>query len=82
MATLHVRNFPDELYRQTRMIAASRGITPSRLIIELMQAAVERNADHERHAIAMAEIRRRFARRPRSSASGAELVRSARDERE
>jgi hypothetical protein len=82
MAVLHVRNVPDELYRQAQAIAASRGVTLSSLIIEFMQEAAERETARKRHVKAMTEIRRNLAKRPRCTTSGADLVRLVRDERE
>ena len=82
MAVLHVRNIPDSLYRRAQAIAEARGATLSSLVLELIQEAATRDIDHKRHAKAVAQIRKNLTRRRRSRASGAELVRASREDRE
>lgn len=49
MATLYVRNFPDDLYEWLRATAKERGISISKLVIELVEKALrEREAEEER----------------------------------
>ena len=51
MATLYVRNFPDDLHQRLKARAAERGITLSQLVIELLEKALrmeeaERKQNH------------------------------------
>ena len=78
MAVLHVRNIPDDIYKQAQELAESQGTTLSSFIIELMREAATHEMERARHEKAVLRIRRNLARRPRTSASGADLVHAAR----
>lgn len=84
MAVLHVRHIPDKLYRQVQRIAEAQGKTLSDLVISLLEERANREADRRRHARAMAQVRRNLAHRskPKGVLTGAELVHSARAERD
>ena len=48
MATLYIRNFPDDLYERLKKTAKERGISLSALVIELVEKALRLEEDEKR----------------------------------
>jgi len=59
MATLHVRNIPDELYAQIQSFAAERNRSLSAEVVELLQNALEQEKIRRKQGKLLADIRRR-----------------------
>jgi len=49
MATLYIRNFPDDLYEMVRELARNDGVSISAKVIELITKAVEQ-IEHKRRS--------------------------------
>lgn len=65
MATLHVRNIPDELYAQIHQFAASNSQSLSAEIVDLLTQAVQERALRANQKRVLASLRRRrFVPRP------------------
>lgn len=59
MATLHVRNIPDEIYSKIQSLAAERNRSISAEVVNLLQRALEQEQTRREQAKLLADIRRR-----------------------
>lgn len=82
MAVLHVRNVPDTLYARAQTLAAARGETLSAMVVDLLQAAADREAAAERHMQAIRRLRRQMTARKTREVSAADLLAETRNEAE
>ena len=81
MATLHVRNVPDDLYQRLKRLADERHRSLSAEVIELLEAGVatrDRAARMEEALARLAEVRRQLPAVPAGYA--ADLIRESRGE--
>jgi len=62
MATLYVRNFPEELYKAVRELAGEENQSISNEVIHLVSDAVERTQRQRRRLEAMERIAQRWSR--------------------
>lgn len=80
MATLHVRNIPDEIYSKIQSLAAERNRSISAEVVNLLQRALEQEQIRREQAKLLADIRRRRnAHRPKRK--GFDSVRMLREDR-
>jgi len=64
MATLYVRNFPDELYEKVKALAAERRRSMAAEVIMLMDRAIQSESPVDRHLQALERIAERRRRNP------------------
>ena len=79
MATLHVRNVPDELYERLKRLAGERHRSLSAEVLDLLEAGVasrDRATKMTEALERLAEVRRRLPPVPRGYA--ADLIRESR----
>ena len=81
MATLHVRNVPDDVYEALRRRAEDRGTSISAEAVDLLGSALERSERKRAARELLDELRGDALRVPPGTPSPAELVRADRDAR-
>lgn len=59
MATLHVRNIPDDVYAQIQTLAQTQNRSLSAQIVVLLQTALEQEQVRQKQTKLVAELRRR-----------------------
>jgi plasmid stability protein len=59
VATLHVRNIPDDIYSQLQVLAQTRNRSLSAEVILLLQEALTREQARQKQVKLLADIRRR-----------------------
>jgi plasmid stability protein len=65
MTTLHISNLPESLYTRIKQIAHSRRRTIDEEVVDLLEQAVQLNADRRTQAEILSDIRsRRFTYAP------------------
>ena len=80
MATLHVRNIPDDMYSKIQALAIERNRSLSAEVVNLLQRALEQENIRREQAKLLTEIRRRRnAYRPKQK--GFDSVRMLREDR-
>lgn len=83
MATLHVRNVPDELYDRLKSMAAEDHRSLSAEIIDLLQQAAAAGSRRSRTLAALDALHRiALENGPQPAGLAAELIREVRDESE
>ncbi len=78
MATLHVRNVPDAVYRALRQRAASRAVSIGAETVRLLEQGLR--LDHADLRVLYRDVAR-ARERPTKTRSGAALIRADRDAR-
>jgi len=81
MATLYVRNFPDELYEAVQELAEDADVSIRAEVIELVTDAVARQQQMRRRREAMARIKSRYHRFT-APADGKDTLAMLREDRE
>lgn len=79
MATLHVRNIPDELHARLLELAASRNLSLSAEVARLLEQALEEEALRVSSRTVLAEMRRRRFTPPRNAPESVTLLREDRN---
>lgn len=79
MATLHVRNIPDDLYEGLRRLADDQGRSISEQVIEILRTMLRHDRQQVRKL--MAELVRERPRLRRGAPAAADLIRQDRDSR-
>ena len=79
MATLHVRNIPDELHARLLELAASRNLSLSAEVARLLEQALEEEALRASSRTVLAEMRRRRFTPPRNAPESVSLLREDRN---
>lgn len=79
MATLHVRNIPDDLYARLQEIAASEKISLSAEVARLLEQALEEEQVRMSSRNVLAEMRRRRFTPPRNAPESIMLLREDRN---
>ena len=83
MATLHVRNVPDDLYERLKALAEEHHRSLSAEVIDLLQGAATLDSRRKQTLAALAELHQiALANGPQPEGLAAELIREVRDERE
>jgi plasmid stability protein len=83
MATLHVRNVPDELYKRLRSLAEEDHRSLSAEVIDLLQEAAVAGSRRSRTLAALDALHRiALENGPQPEGLAAELIREGRDESE
>jgi plasmid stability protein len=83
MATLHVRNVPDELYERLKSLAEEDHRSLSAEVIDLLQEAAAAGSRRSRTLAALAALHRIAVENgPQPDGLAADLIREGRDERE
>ncbi|MBV9387571.1 MAG: hypothetical protein JOZ78_14220 [Chroococcidiopsidaceae cyanobacterium CP_BM_ER_R8_30] len=59
MATLHVRNVPDDLYARLKQLASAQNRSISAQAVSLLEEALESQSQRQNQSEILAEIRRR-----------------------
>lgn len=67
MPILHVRNVPDDLYARVQRLAGAKKRSLSAQVVQLLEQAVQAEADRQSQAKILAGIRRRRASAARKS---------------
>jgi plasmid stability protein len=79
VATLHVRNIPDELYEGLRRLADDQGRSISEQVIEILRTMLRHDRQQARKL--MAELVRERPRLRPGAPAAADLIRQDRDSR-
>jgi len=79
MATLHVRNIPDELHARLLELAAARNLSLSAEVARLLEQALEEEALRASRRNMLAEMRRRRFTPPANAPVSIELLREDRN---
>ena len=79
MATLHVRNIPDELHARLQELAASRNLSLSAEVARLLEHALEEEALRVSSRNVLAEMRRRRFTPPEDAPGSNQLLREDRN---
>jgi len=79
MATLHVRNVPDDLYARLQELAVARQRSLSAQVITLLEQALTNDERQQQQAKLLAGIRRRRYVPPAGSPDSMALLREDRD---
>ena len=79
MATLHVRNIPDELHARLLELAASRNLSLSAEVARLLEQALEEEALRVSSRTVLAEMRRRRFTPPSNAPESVTLLREDRN---
>ena len=79
MPTLHVRNVPEDLYRQIQKLAEARSRSLSAQVVAMLTQAFEDEQNREVRAGTLASIRRRRFSVPGKAPSSLELLREDRN---
>jgi antitoxin FitA len=82
MATLYVREIPDQLYLQAQKIAAAQGRSLSAYVLTVLEQAVEDEKIRRARSKALANIRRRRRALPIEAPDSVTLLRQIRGENE
>lgn len=81
MATLYVREIPEDIYQAAKDIAAERNLSMNAYITALLNEAVEREAQRARAKQAIENIRRNRIKLPKGAPDPVQIIREARDSR-
>ena len=79
MATVHVRNVPDDLYERIQELASDSNRSISAQVVTLLDEAVQSHENRLGQREILARIRRRRFVPPASAPSSLELLREDRD---
>lgn len=79
MATLHVRNVPDDLYEKVRQWAKNERRSLSAEVIAILERATENEELRARRARILEEIRRERFTPPPGTPTAEEMIREDRD---
>ena len=79
MATLHVRNIPEELYAEVQQLAAAESRSVSAEIVSLLAQAVEERRRRANHIRALDSLRRRRFTPPAGTPDAMQLLREDRE---
>jgi len=79
MPTLHVRNVPEDLYRQIQKLAEARSRSLSAQVVAMLTQALEDEQNREVRAGTLPSIRRRRFSVPGKAPSSLELLREDRN---
>jgi antitoxin FitA len=82
MATLYVREIPDQVYLQAQKIAATQGRSLSAYVLTVLEQAVEDEKIRRVRSKALANIRRRRRTLPAEAPDSVTLLRQIRGENE
>ena len=82
MAVLHVREIPDQLYRQVQKMAQAQGRSLSAEVIAILEAAVQQQESRARFARMMEDIGRDIWTPPPGMPDAAALVHELREEQD
>jgi plasmid stability protein len=80
MATLYVRDIPDEMYQTAQAIAAERQVSLNAYITSLLQEAISREQARTATKNALQGLRHRRRKLPPKAPDAVELVRHLRSE--
>jgi hypothetical protein len=78
MATLNVRDIPNDLYQEAKQIAQAQGRSLSAYVLMVLAQAVEDEQKRRTRAQTLANIRRRRRALPASAPESAALLRQLR----
>lgn len=79
MATLYVRDIPEDVYQAAKTIAAEREISLNAYITALLIEAVEREAQRTKAKQAMENIKKRQRKLPKGAPTAVEIIREIRN---
>jgi hypothetical protein len=79
MATLYVRDIPDELYQTAQTIAAERQVSLNTYINSLLQEAIDREQARATTKNALYNLRRRRRKLPAGAPDSVAVIRSLRN---
>ena len=79
MSTLHVHDFPDDLFRQIQRLAKAQDRSFNAQVIVLLTQALQREKDRKVQVSALASIRQRRFIAPKNSPSSLTLLREDRN---
>lgn len=78
MPTLHVRNVPDTIYQQLRMLAHAKQRSLSAQVIAILERGLEAESRYQQQATLLENIRRRRFTPPDSAADSVDWLREDR----
>jgi plasmid stability protein len=79
MATLYVREIPDDVYQAAKDIAAERNLSLNAYFTALLNEAVEREAQRAKAKQAMENIKKRRRKLPKGAPTAVEIIRGIRN---
>lgn len=79
MATLYVREIPEDVYQAAKNIAAERDISLNAYITALLEEAIEREAQRARAKQALENIKRNRIKLPKGAPDPVQIIRQIRD---
>jgi hypothetical protein len=81
MATLYVREIPDEVYQAAKDIASERNMSLNAYITTLLNEAVEREAQRTKAKQALDRMKRNRIKLPKGAPDPVEVLRESRNNR-
>lgn len=78
MPTLHIRNVPDEIYQQLRMLAQAKQRSLSAQVVTILERGLEIESRYQQQASLLENIRRRRFTPPVDAADSADWLREDR----
>ena len=78
MATLYVRDIPDDLYKEAQKIAADQGRSLSAFIMSVLEQAIADEQTRQAQAQVLNRIGRRRRARPATAVDSVDLLRQLR----